>query len=434
MSTRDSAALDGLLRRATETYASRNPLSHDYALKARKFFPGGSTRSALDYAPFPIVMQRGCGGRLWDVDGHEYIDFLGDFTAGLFGHSNPVIRRAVDAALDDGISLSAHNILETQLAELIIGRFPSIERVRFTNSGTEASLMALTLARVATGKSKFLVFRGGYHGSVLSFGQGSSISNVPYDFIVAEYNDCDAAAALIARHGAELAAVMVEPMLGAGGCLPGTAEFLATLRRAASDHETILIFDEVQTSRLSGGGRQEMLGIRPDLTVLGKYLGGGSSFGAFGGRRDLMEFFNPDHPRSIRHSGTFNNNIISMAAGIAGLRDVFTPDRATLLTRMGDRLRERLNEICRRHGVPLQFLGLGSIMAAHATAAPLHRPADLGGADERIRDLLFFHLIEDGIYIAKRGLLALNLELTEADMRRLADSVERVALILRNAF
>ena len=433
MSTRDSAALDGMLRQAAEAYASRNPLSHDRALKAWEFFPGGSTRSSLDYAPFPIVMQRGCGGRLWDVDGHEYIDFLGEFTAGIFGHSNPVIRKAVDAALDDGINLSAHNVLETQLAELIIGRFPSIERVRFTNSGTEASLMALTLAQVATGKSKFLVFRGGYHGGVLSFAQGNSVSNVPYDFVVAEYNDSDAAAALIAKHGADLAAVMVEPMLGAGGCVPGTPEFLATLRQVATDHETILIFDEVQTSRLSGGGRQEMLGIRPDLTVLGKYLGGGSSFGAFGGRRDLMEFFNPHHPRSIRHSGTFNNNVISMAAGIAGLRDVFTPDRATSLTRMGDGLRERLNEICRRHGVPLQFLGLGSIMAAHATAAPLHRPADLASADERIRDLLFFHLIEDGIYIAKRGLLALNLELTEADMRRLTDSVERFALILRNA-
>ena len=213
---------------------------------------------------------------------------LGEFTAGIFGHTNQVIRSAVITALERGIDLSGHTVAEAELARVICDRFPSIALVRFTNSGTEANLMALAAATAFTGRRQILVFQGGYHGAVLSFTRGRSATNVPHDFLVSTYNDVAGTQRLIETHGDELAAILVEPMLGSGGCIPGERRFLETLRHASSACGAVLIFDEVMTSRLSAGGLQQALGIAADLTTLGKYLGGGLSFGAFGGRHDIM--------------------------------------------------------------------------------------------------------------------------------------------------
>jgi len=418
-----NADLDSALAEAREAYVTRNPKSLARYLEATAVMPGGNTRTVLFYAPFPLTFVRGEGAHLEDLDGRSYLDFLGEFTAGIYGHSHPVIRRAVEEALDNGINLGGHNLLEARFARAVTERF-GLERVRFTNSGTEANLMALATAVAATGRKKVLVFRGGYHGAVFTFAAGGSPINVPHEFIVGRYNDAAAAAALIAGHAQDLAAVIVEPMQGGGGCIPAEPDFLGTLRAAASEAGAVLIFDEVMTSRLGPHGLGARFGIRPDLTTFGKYIGGGMSFGAFGGRAALLDLYDPRRPDALPHAGTFNNNILTMSAGLAGLTEVYTPEAAEALSEQGEALRKRFNALCRRSAVPLQFTGIGSMMTAHFTAAPIRSPEDAGGADPRLKELFFFDLLAAGIWIARRGMINLSLPIGDAGCDRLVAVVE----------
>ncbi|MDE2395177.1 MAG: aminotransferase class III-fold pyridoxal phosphate-dependent enzyme [Burkholderiales bacterium] len=386
--------------------------------------PGGNTRSVLYQSPFPLTMARGEGCWLWDADGHRLLDALGEFTAGLYGHSAEPIRRALAAALERGLSLSSHTAGEAELAAELVRRFASIELLRFTNSGTEANLLALAAAVAHTGRRRILVFEGAYHGGVLSFGGAAAAVNVPHEWLVAPYNDLDAAAALARRHAGELAAILVEPLLGAGGCIPGDAAFLQGLQALAREQGALFVLDEVMTSRLSLGGRQALLGLEPDLTTLGKYFGGGLSFGAFGGRREVMQRFDPRRPDALAHAGTFNNNALSMAAGLAGLRELWTAEAALALNARGDRLRDGANRICLERGLALQYSGLGSLMNLHATGQPPRRPADLAASDLRVKDLLFFALLERGVFTARRGLVALSLPFGEAEALRFLAAFE----------
>jgi glutamate-1-semialdehyde 2,1-aminomutase len=319
MSDDAAVALTGAVHEQVRRYTDRNPLSAARHERAARAMPGGNTRSILHFDPFPLAFERGDGAYLWSLDGHQYVDFLGEFTAGLYGHSERVILDAVRDALDRGLSFGGVNDLEPRLAELVCARFPSLDLVRFTNSGTEANLMALALAVATTGRRKVLVFRGGYHGGVLTFGETPSPVTVPHEWVLADYDDVPGTRALLREHGPELAAVLVEPMLGAGGCVPAGQEFLEMLRAETRESGAVLVFDEVMTSRLSPGGLQQVTGVLPDLTTLGKYLGGGLSFGAFGGRADLMAAYDPTRPGALFHAGTFNNNVLTMSAGIAGL-------------------------------------------------------------------------------------------------------------------
>lgn len=414
--------LDDELTAARERFVEANPRSAAIHQHNTRVMPGGNTRTTLFYLPFPLTMRSGEGCRLTDADGHTYIDLLGDFTAGLFGHSEQRIHEAVTQALKDGLSLSAHNFLEGSLAELIVERFPSVSQLRFTNSGTEANLMNLALAKAFTGRSKILVFTGGYHGSVLTFSAGASVVNVPHQFIYGTYNDAPGAAALIRQHEADLAAVLVEPMLGASGCIPATEAFVRVLRTETSKAGALLIFDEVMTSRLDHGGMQAKLGISPDLTTLGKYIGGGLSFGAFGGRAEIMRLVDPREPSALPHAGTFNNNVLTMAAGIVAMRDIFTEDETRRLNREGDALRTALNALCSAEGVSLQFTGLGSLMNMHPIEGDIASVGDIAHADPRIKDLFFLHLLEVGIYIARRGFITLMLPVGQVERDAMVDA------------
>jgi glutamate-1-semialdehyde 2,1-aminomutase len=373
---------------AAQRYVERNPESRRLHEERARYMPGGNTRSVLHVPPFPLTIVRAEGARIWDADGHEYLDFLGEYTAGLYGHTHPVVHAAIRDALADGTTLGGPNRYETQLAAAICGRFPSIELVRFCNSGTEANVMALSLARAATVRPKVVVFEGGYHGGVLYFHHGGSPLNVPVPFAVGAYND-PAAAELVDE---DTAAVLVEPMLGSGGVIPGDRAFLRALRDATRDRGALLVFDEVMTSRLAWGGLQEVLGITPDLTTLGKYLGGGLAFGAFGGRRDLMERFDPAREDAWQHAGTFNNAVLTMAAGAAGLTQVLTPDEIARLNALGDRLRDGIAAL----GV--RATGYGSMIGLH----------DVEDA--------FYGMLERGYWYARRGFVALSLPLTEQDV------------------
>lgn len=407
--------LDGAIAEVERRYVARNPQSLARFKSASAVMPGGNTRTTLHYDPFPVTLVRGEGARLTDLDGHEYVDFLGDYTAGLYGHSSPEILAAVRQALEDGFVLGGPNPYEARLAELMCRRFPGLEMVRFCNSGTEANLMNLCLARAVTGRPAILTFEGGYHGGSLAFKDGGSPLNAPFDAVIGRYNDPEGARELIRRNAARLAAVIVEPMLGSGGCIEGSPEFLAVLREETEREGIVLMFDEVMTSRLAPGGLHEATGITPDLLSFGKYLGGGMSFGAFGGRADLMAKLDPSTPGAWAHSGTFNNNVLGMAAGIAGLERVYTPEAVAALNAAGDRLRREFQRRADNLQAPLTVTGRGSLMCIHFRPGPITSPAEAAAVSPGLRKLFHLSMLLAGFYLARRGFIALSLPLAQRE-------------------
>ncbi|KJC47365.1 hypothetical protein UB31_18810 [Bradyrhizobium sp. LTSP849] len=422
----NAADLDTALAEARRNYASRNPNSLRAFDAAAEYLPGGSTRTGLFNSPFPLFIERGKDARLWDVDGKCYVDALGEYTAGLLGHSNPVVLRTLREALESGLNFGGHVQDEARFAKLIVDRFPSINKVRFSNSGTEANVSAIATALYSKGRSKVMVFEGAYHGGSLSFPVNAAPSrlNVPYDFVQAPYNEIQPAIDLIRANSDTLGAVIVEPMLGAGGSIPGEKQFLSALREETTRHGIVLIFDEIQTSRLAPNGMQGYWGITPDMTTLGKYLAGGLSFGAFGGRDDIMALLDPRKPSSLVLSGTFNNNSLGMRVGAAVLSEVVTAPALERLTARGDNLRQRLNVMLQRAGVAAQFTGFGSIMGIHFVAGHLRNARAAAASDPRLRELFYLHMLEEGIWIARRGMMALSLALSDDDLDKVFAAVE----------
>lgn len=406
-----SDALDVALDEVTRRYVERNPESAGLARAAAEVMPGGNTRSVLHTEPFGIRIAGAEGAVLTTVDGHRVLDLLGDYSAGLLGRRKEVAD-AVRGVLDRGWGYGAMSQPETEFARALVERFPSVDQVRFTNSGSEADVMAVLTARHATGRDRVVVFEGAYHGGPMTFLPGSAPLRVPFAFTVLPYNDAAAVEAEFARHGDQIACVLVEPMLGAGGCIPASPEFLVALRRLTREHGALLAMDEVMTSRLAVGGAQERYGIPADLTVLGKYFGGGLSFGAFGGSRELMSAFDPGQG-GLSHGGTFNNNAFTMAVGpaVAALLDAET---LAALNARGDAVRERLSQALSPVGFCVT--GVGSMMTIHPTSGPVARWSDLSDVDPRWRRLLFHELLARGFYIAERGYLALSLAVTEPDL------------------
>ncbi len=375
----------------------------------------------LHIEPFAFRVAGATGAVLHDVDGHDYLDLLGDYSAGLLGRRE-VVADVIRGVLDRGWSLGAMSEPETLFAETVVARFPSIEQVRFTNSGTEANVMALMTARHATGRERVVVFAGAYHGGPLYFGHGGGPLRIPFDYAVLPYNDIAAAEAELTDRGDDIAAVLVEPMLGAGGCIPGDPAFLAALRRLTAEHGTVLVFDEVMTSRLAVGGAQSLLGVTPDMTTLGKYLAGGLSFGAFGGRGDLMAAFDPARGGGLTHGGTFNNNAFTMAVG-AAVGDALLDEAAlAAVNERGDRLRAGLQ--ARFDDIGFCVTGWGSILNVHPVPGPVTSPDDLAGADPRWRELFFHDLLAAGFYLAPRGYLALSMDVSDDDTGRFLAAVE----------
>ena len=431
-----NATLDDAVAAAEDRYVAANPRSAAQNHMAARHMPGGNTRTILFYDPFPLILVGGKGATVTDLDGHTYRDFLGEYTAGLYGHSHPAIVAAVRGALDQGIVLGAPNRHEARLAELVCQRFPACERVRFCNSGTEANLMAISLARAATGRGRLMAFDGAYHGGLLYFAAGGERTNVPFPVVTGAYNDANGARRTIAENAGNLAAIIVEPMMGAGGAIPGSAEFLRALCEEADRCGALLIFDEVMTSRLSSGGLQKVLGIAPDLTTFGKYLGGGMTFGAFGGRADLMDLYDPHRPDALLHSGTYNNNALTMAAGVVGLEQVFTPEAADRLNATGDDLRGRMGRAAAVAGVAVQVTGIGSILGLHFQDRPIARPTDAEATPAGARKLFQLEMLLRGFYVSRRGFFSLSVALEDGDydafMDAFADVLETMAPVLRS--
>jgi glutamate-1-semialdehyde 2,1-aminomutase len=285
-------------------------------------------------------------------------------------------------------------------------------------------LLAISLGRIFTRRKKVLVFNGGYHGAVFGFAGGGSPINVPFEYVLAPYNDVAATQALIAENADDLALVILEPMIGSGGCIAARQDFLTMLRAETTRIGALLILDEVMTSRLAPGGLQSVLGVKPDLTTFGKYIGGGMSFGAFGGRAEIMDLFDPRRSDALPHAGTFNNNVLTMTAGLTGLTEVYTPEAAMALNARGETLRARLNDLCRAADAPVQFTGIGSMLAVHTVRGPVTSPEQAAKADPKLKELFFFDMLAHGIWLARRGMMTVSLPIGDAECDALVASVQ----------
>jgi glutamate-1-semialdehyde 2,1-aminomutase len=400
-------------------YLARTPRSAATFARAMASLPGGSTRTTIFSAPYPPYMARGQGIRTWDLDGNEYRDFLGNYTSLILGHAHPEVVAAVEAQVRRGSAFAAPTETEIELAEEIRARLPSIERIRFTNSGTEATMFALRAARAFTGRSLVAKFEGAYHGThdtVLAWTPG--VPRATSELVV-ELPWADAAGVerAIAGRERDLAAVIIEPVQGAGGVRAAPPEFLRFLRELTARIGALLIFDEVIAFRVGPNGAQGRLGgVRPDLTTLGKIIGGGYPSGAFGGREEVMAQFDARQPGALVHGGTFNGNPVAAAAGLATLR-LLTPDRYLELERLGDRLRETLNDAFGTAGLDARADGIASIFQVFPgpslTAAEGLTP----------QSALFLGLLLDGFHLAPRGMGALATPTTDADVDDLTAAV-----------
>ena len=439
---RPAATYADAVGQARQDFAAGMPASKANHDEAVTVLPGGNTRSVMNHAPFPVAFASGEGATLTDLDGHGFVDLLGDYTAGLLGHSDQRVLGPVMQALNTiGTSMGGVHPAERKLAALMCARY-GLGRCRFCNSGTEANLMAVTCAltwqrvrfeqaaetaaerAAASGgarqvaaavapRRKILAFAGGYHGGVLHFKAGPAAWNAPYEYVVAEYNDAAGTEALIEEHKDELALVLIEPMQGSGGCIPGDKSFIRRTLAAARAAGALVVADEVQTSRHGRSGLLHLLGEKADLTSYGKYIGGGFSFGAFGGRTDLMDQFAKDLP----HGGTFNNNVATMTAGCAVLGKVFTAELAEQHTARGEAFRGSVAAVLARHRLPMSVSGFGSVMSLHATATA---PTDVHAVmrrDEALQELVTKGMLRRGCYFGARGMLNLGLAHTDEQLQ-----------------
>jgi glutamate-1-semialdehyde 2,1-aminomutase len=393
--------------------------------------PGGDTRTGTFHAPYPLFISRGEGCHVWDADGHQYLDVLNNFTSLVHGHAHGAVMRAIADQAGKGTVHGTANALQVTLAEALCRRVPAVERVRFCNSGTEATLGALRAAKAFTGRSKILKMAGCYHGS---HDQVSVAVSPPFDavppglspgavgeVIVGAFNDLDRTASLVRAHAGELAAVIVEPLTGTGA-LPADRAFLEGLRQVTAECGVLLVFDEVITFRLAPGGLQEVHGLRPDLTSFGKIIGGGMPVGAFGGRADIMATYDPSRPGTIAHSGTYNGNATTMAAGLATLR-LFDGAAIGRLNASGDLVRSRLQTAVDRAGLEVTLTGYGSLMQLHFARGPVRTPEEAAGGDKRLVRLLHLLLLNRGVFSATRQTYVLSTVMHQAALDVFTDRV-----------
>jgi glutamate-1-semialdehyde 2,1-aminomutase len=385
--------------------------------------PGGNTRTTIFNDSYPVYVVRGEGCRVWDADGVERIDFISNYTSLILGHCHPRVVKAVQRQAAELMSVAAPTELEIELAERIRERLPSVERVRFANSGTEATMLAFRVARAFTGRSRIGVFAGGYHGShdyaasipaeaSTAAGARGIPDAVVETLVVAPYDDVEGTKAALEPHLDELAAVVVEPVLGSGGVLPASHEFLAFLRELTQDAGALLVFDEIISFRVGYHGAQGRAGITPDLTTLGKIIGGGLPVGALGGREDVMALFDPRSAGRIVHGGTFNANPLTMVAGLATLAEL-TPDRFEALEALADELTARLEALFAEADDSASVTQAGSLFNVHAEP-DVQREIHLG-------------LLSNGILSTPRGMGCLSTPMTSAEIAAFVEAT-RIAL------
>jgi glutamate-1-semialdehyde 2,1-aminomutase len=419
-------------------YPDPKSVSRTMYERALASLPGGNSRTTVFMKPYPIYAARGEGCRVFDVDGNEYIDCINNFTSLIHGHAHPALIEAATRQLSVGSAFGLPTESEIDLAELLVARLPSVEQVRFANSGTEAVMMALKAARAFTGRAKIAKCEGAYHGSYdyaevsldpspEAWGRNAPVSvayakgtpdNVLADVVTIPFNDVEAAVSLIREHGRELACVLVDPMPNRAGLAPADKTYLEALRQITREVGALLIFDEVITFRLGYRGAQGLWGIDPDLTTLGKIMGGGFPVGAIAGRKAFMAVFDPSHGKpALPHGGTFSANPVTMRAGLAAMQLL---DEAAFarLDAIGEVVRSGIDQAFQQAGVPGGTVGLGSLLKIHFADRPIrdYRSAFLTEQEAKRQAIFNQGLLNRGVLAAGYGLMALSTPMTDADV------------------
>jgi glutamate-1-semialdehyde 2,1-aminomutase len=428
-------------------FLNEDSKSKELYSRALQVMPGGNTRVSNFTLPFPLYAAHGKGCKIFDVEGVERIDFHNNFTTMILGHANPMVIEAVTKQIEKGISFAISTEEEIKLAEIICERLPSIERIRFANSGTEAVMYAVKAARAYTGKEKIAKFEAAFHGNYdfLEVSLSPSLSeagNRRYpspilrdagvfsgvlDYaLVLPWNDADASSEAIRENRDNLAAVIVDPMPNYTGYIPPKLGFLEAIREATTQNDIPLIFDEVLNLRLGFHGAQGRFGVMPDITALGKLIGGGFPIGAFGGRAEIMEVFNPSKgPPKVTHSGTGNANPVLMAAGQATMHQL-TPSVFETLETLGDSLRASVGKIFENLDFPGQITGLGSNFRIHMTDRELvdYRNTLLDDKQQAMKEALYFNLLAKDILIMPSGMGCLSIPMNETEIAQFLQALE----------
>ena len=405
-----------------DEYRARTPRSAALFERASRSLPGGSTRTTVFFPPYAPYIASGEGIRMRDVDGNVYRDFLGNYTSLILGHAHPAVVAAVEEQVRLGSAFAAPTVVEIELAEEIRRRLPSVELLRFTNSGTEATMFALRAARAFTGRPLMARFERFYHGThdIAMAGTPGVPAAIDDLMVTLPWGDAEGVERALRGREGELAAIIIEPVQGSGGIRAAEPGFLAFLRGYCDRIGALLIFDEIIAFRIGPNGAQGVFGVRPDLTTLGKIIGGGYALAAFGGRADVMGIFDARRRGALTHGGTFNGSPVAAAAGLATLREM-TPDRYAWLDALGDRLRSRVADGFRAAGLEARIEGVASLFQVFAGASESAVATGHDAASE-----LFLGLLLEGFYLAPRGMGAIAVPATESDIDELADAILRV--------
>jgi glutamate-1-semialdehyde 2,1-aminomutase len=434
-------------------YLEPGSRSAELYARARKVMPGGNTRTTVFSRPYPAYIASAQGASVTDVDGQTRLDFVNNYTSLIHGHAHPRIVEAVSRQLGLGTAVSFPTEAEVRLAELLVERVDSLEQIRFTNSGTEAVMLAIQAARAFTGRSRIAKFEGCYHGSYdyaeVSVGPALELAGEPSaprsvaesagvarsvvdEVVVLPFNDADAVERLIERHARELAAVIVDPLPHRSGFLDPAPQFLPRLRQVTRAHDVLLISDEIISFRLDYGGPQQRFGYQPDLTTFGKIIGGGFPVGAFGGRADVMSVFDPSTSGArLPHGGTFNANPVTMVAGYEAM-SMMTPAEYARLAALGERLRVGLADAIEARGVSWQVTGQGSLFRLHAHPRPLvdYRSSLMTSVEETAAEQFYGEMLGHGFVLTPDLAGCLSTPMTELEIDRLVDAGDRVFAVL----
>lgn len=417
---------------------TERPVSAALYERAKAVMPGGNTRITVFMKPHPYYADKGEGCRLTDVDGVERLDFTNNYNSLIHGHAHPAITAAVRDQLERGTAFPMATEAEVRFAELLCDRVPSFERIRFCNSGSEAVMFALKAARAHTGRSKIAKCEGSYHGSYdyaevsldptpatwgnadpksVAYAKGTPES-VLDDVVVIPFNKPNEAERILRAHAQELACVIVDLMPNRGGLIAATPEFAAMLERVRQETGVLIILDEVITLRLAYGGAQTLFGIAPDLTALGKIIGGGFPVGAVAGSAQVMAVFDPREGKpDLSHSGTFNANPVTMVAGEAAMH-LLTQDEIDRLAALGDRARDGIAAAMQEAGMPGQVTGLGSLFRIHVHNRPLsdYRSMLMTQSEKDLLAGIVGHMRDNGVFVNERGVCSLSTPMTESEI------------------
>ena len=419
-----------------ERYLQLTPNSRALWEEAREYLPGGDSRNSIFWNPYPVFIESASGCHVSDADGIDRLDFINTMTTMILGHGPEPVLQAVAEQTSRGLAYNAPSRSQVRLARLLCERVPSFEQVRFTNSGTEATLNTLRAARAFTGRRRFAKAEGGYHGTHDSVSVSVRVDpalagdadnprpvpasaglpdNVERDVVIIPFNETATARRILEENRQDLAAVIVEPVLGSVGMVPAEPEFLDMLRAFTEDNGSLLIFDEVISFRVAPGGAQETYGVTPDLTSLGKIVGGGFPVGAFGGRKEIMDLYDPTRGPRVSHAGTFNANPVTMVAG-ATTMELLTPSVYRNLAELTELLKKGIRQVCAELETPVQVTGLGSLFGIHFTPSEVRTYRDIAAEDADLRHRVFLGLLNEGILVASNLVGSLSTQIAEVDI------------------